>query len=381
MMSTIDEADLFEVSQASDFINDSSAFGETFGVQPYVSPSEIQRLEGLGKSNPIKNADGTYVFPSDFEAWKLVMVDQVNTTLAGILQPATTAAEAARDIALQAQAAAETAETNVLAAETNVIALEASATAMLVSMSASISAWNANVATATNTFNTNTVTKITEFDANATSKTADFNSNATTKTSTFDSNSVTKTNTYNSNAQDKLDDIIAMSASREIVIETIALVAQSAVTISLPVGYARFRVEFDNVLGSQLAYTILKTSTDDGSTFDSTLYVSTKHVLSTAGGAVAVWTYTNGVYCILDDQSMQFTGKIELTDPRGSFPNIIDWELYAIYAGNLHTIKGAGFRHLGADPLLSGAEVVDAIQISRDVGTFSGGSIKLIGIN
>lgn len=106
----INDNDLFEVSQASEFIKDTTALGEGTGVQPFISPSEVARLEGLGKQNPIKLADGSYVFPSDFEEWKALMVDQINVALASVLLPATTAAEDARDSSIVAQGLSEAAK-------------------------------------------------------------------------------------------------------------------------------------------------------------------------------------------------------------------------------------------------------------------------------
>lgn len=113
---TVSADDLFEVSQASEFLKEDQAFGEATGVQPYVSPAEVARLEGFGKQNPIKKADGTYVFPSDFEEWKVLMVDQINTAVAAVLLPATTAAEDARDESIVAKDGSVAAQALAIAA-------------------------------------------------------------------------------------------------------------------------------------------------------------------------------------------------------------------------------------------------------------------------
>ncbi len=109
MVDEVDSADLFEASQASEYIQDTSAFGAAKGVVSYLSPATIKANEGLGKNNPIKKSDGEYVFPSDFEAWQIEMLTAINNALAAGVGPSSVAAEAARDAALVAQTGAEAA--------------------------------------------------------------------------------------------------------------------------------------------------------------------------------------------------------------------------------------------------------------------------------
>ena len=152
----------------------------------------------------------------------------------------------------------------------------------------------------------------------------------------------------------------------------------STVDITFSGSYRRYRLELENVYCSADGYSIrMRTSTDGGSTFDSSAanYGYAYGPLGTYGPTSTTSTYiemcANFVGSATDEG---IWGEIEFFDPLNtSLKSFARWSLFGrtYNSASPNLIQGAGYRDSAAD--------VDAVRLFFSTGNLAGGKVRLFG--